>query len=153
MSGRTLGSVAGGVLVALLLAWPATAQESQFSADLRREGEKVAESCGSFNVKALGGCAYTISTESPIHLAFGSIAPQNGFAFGAALAEHYTPNESWRISWNADAVSTLSGSWRGGAYMKLVHPPATSGVVVRQPGTAPSSGRIAPRDFPVIDLF
>jgi len=94
----TVRYLVGAALMTLLSALPSAAQESQFSSDLRREREHVAESCGSFSVKALGGCAYTLTTESPIHLAFGSIAPQNGFAFGAALAEHYTPNESWRLS-------------------------------------------------------
>src|SRR5438045_2873976 len=80
--------------------------------------------------------------EPPCRVALGSLAPQNGFAFGLAFVEHYTPNESWRLSWNADAVATPSGSWRGGAYMKLVHTPATAGVVVRQPGAAAPSGAI-----------
>jgi hypothetical protein len=144
------------ILAALLItavAAPAFAQETQFESDVRREREDIAQSCSEVNVKALGGCAYTLATESPFHVALGSLAPQNGFAFGLGFDEHYTPNESWRITWNADAVATLSGSWRGGAYMKFVHTPATSGVVVRQPGAAPSSGAIAPREFAVVDVF
>jgi hypothetical protein len=140
-------------LVALaLIAAPAFAQESQFAADLRREREQVAESCGEFAPKALAGCGYTLATATPFHMALGSLAPQNGFTFGLAFAEHYTPNESWRISWNADAVGTPSGSWRGGVFMKLVHTPATAGVVVRQPGSPSPATAIAPREFAVVDI-
>ncbi len=140
-------------LVLTCVAAPAFAQETQFAADVRREREEIAQSCSDLSVKAIGGCAYTLATQSPFHIAIGSLAPLNGFAFGLAFDEHYTPNESWRLTWNADAVAAPSGSWRGGAYMKFVHTPATSGVVVRQPGAAPSGGVIAPREFAVIDLF
>ena len=140
-------------LVLVLVATPALAQESQFHADLRREGEHIASSCGRFDPKALFGCLYSVTTENPFHVTFGSLAPQSGFAYGLAFAEHLTPNESWRLSWNADAVATPSGSWRGGLYMKIVHTPATAGVVVRQPGSAPGSGAVAPRELAVVDVF
>jgi hypothetical protein len=146
------GALVGLALV--LVSLPAAAQESRFAADVRREGEAIAKSCDTFGVKAIGGCTYTLATESPFHLAFGSLAPQNGFAFGLAFNEHYTPNEAWRITWSTDAVVAPSGSWRAGVYMKLVHTPATSGVIVRQPGSEPSaSATIAPREFAVVDLF
>jgi hypothetical protein len=103
--------------------------------------------------KTLAGCAYAIATDSPFHVALGSLAPQNGFGFGAAFDESYTPNESWRLSWNADAVGAPSGAWRAGVYMKLIHMPPTSGVVVRPPGEVASGSPITPRELPVIDLF
>ena len=137
----------------VLVAAPVFAQETQFEADLRREREHVRDACSDFNAKAVAGCLYTVATQSPFHVALGSLAPQNGFGFGLAFNEHYTPNESWRLSWNADAVSAFSGSWRAGAYMKIVHTPATSGVVVRQPGTSAPAADIGPRQFPAIDLF
>jgi hypothetical protein len=136
-----------------VVAAPVLAQESQFVADLRREGEHLAESCGAFNPKGIGNCAYAVVTQSPFHVAFGNLAPQNGFAFGVAFAEHYTPNESWRLSWNADEVVASSGSWRGGAYMKIVHTPATAGVVVRPAGSTGAPAAITPREFAVVDLF
>ncbi len=141
------------VLALLLVAAPVVAQESKLHADLRREHEHLAESCGTFKLKALFGCLYAVTTENPFHVTFSSIAPQNGFAYGLAFAEHYTPNESWRLAWNADAVATPSGSWRGGAYMKIVRTPATAGVVVLRPGSAAPSGSIVPRELAVVDLF
>jgi hypothetical protein len=141
------------VLLIALAARDALAQERQFASDLRREREQIAESCDGFSVSAVGGCVSTLVTSYPFHVALGSLAPQNGFAFGLAFAERYTPNESWRLSWNADAVASPGGSWRGGVYMKLVHTPETSGVIVAAPGTAAGGAPILPREFAVIDLF
>src|SRR5437588_6688191 len=139
--------------LSLLVPYAASAQESQIASDVRREKEHVVEACSDFTVKALGGCAYTLFTSSPFHIAVGSLAPQNGFSFGLAFAERFTPNESWRLSWNADAVTTAPGSWRAGAYIKLIRTPATSGVTVRPAGPRPTAPvTIGPRDFPVIDL-
>ncbi len=128
------------------------AQESQIAADMRREGEHIKESCSTFSFVSIGTCFYTLVTAYPLHVALGSLAPQNGFAFGAAFSERYTPNESWRLTWSADAVRAFGGSYRAGGYMKMVHTPATSGVVVRPPGTGGSTQAIAPREFTVIDI-
>jgi hypothetical protein len=141
----------GGLLA--LIATRATAQESQFASDVRREMTHVSESCSSIDVKALGGCAYTVATESPLHVALGSLAPLNGFAFGLAFDEHYTPNESWRLSWNADAVASFGGNWRAGVYMKLIRTPSTSGVTVHRAGDAASPAAPGPRALPVFGLF
>ena len=53
----------------------------------------------------------------------GSIAPQNGFGAGGAYVGHYTPNELWRTSWDADAIASDNGSWRAGFYFKAIHTP------------------------------
>jgi hypothetical protein len=138
----------------VLSAGRAAAQESKIVADFKREGTELSTSCGDFSVKAVGGCAYSLLTLHPVHIAVGNLAPQNGFSFGAAFSERYTPNESWRMSWNADAVASLSGSWRSGLYMKMVHTPATSGVVViDSTADAGALGTIAPREFAVLDFF
>src|SRR3954463_14167188 len=91
------------LLFATLLA---TAQESALHADFRREGERVREACGTFGFKTVPGCAYTLFTDHPLHIAVGNIAPQNGFGFGGAFVSHYTPNNNWRLSWNVDAVAS-----------------------------------------------
>jgi hypothetical protein len=117
------------VVLLALLAAPALAQESRFQSDLRREGEDLKESCSGFNPKALVGCIVTVATEDPFHVAIGSLPPLNGMGFGLAFAEHYTPNEQWRISWNADSVFATSGSWRAGAYEKLIHIPDDGGII------------------------
>lgn len=143
---------AWAAVVLALVASPAWGQESQFHADLRREGEHIAASCSEFSVGKLGACAYTLLTDSPFHIALGSLAPGNGFATGLAFSTRFTPNESWRLSWTADGVVTPGGSWRGGAYMKLVHTPDLGIVVVPAGGGGTDDG-VGPREFTVIDLF
>jgi hypothetical protein len=147
-------AVRGAVVAALLggLGQTADAQESRFASDLRREGRHIAESCGEFGLNLLTGCAVTLATDYPFHLALGSLAPQNGFGFGLAFVERFTPNERWRISWNADAVGTLKSAWRAGAYMKIVRTPDQPGIVVRGPGAAPTGG-IAIREYPVWNIY
>jgi hypothetical protein len=140
------------VVLSVLFAPAAAAQQSRFAADMEKETEAVTESCHAFDFKAIGGCVYTLATQSPFHIALGNIAPQNGFAFGAAFDEHFT-TEAWRMSWNADAVATPAGAWRAGTYVTLLHSPATSGVTLRSGGAPESGATIRPRELPVIDIF
>src|SRR4029078_1394927 len=92
----------------LSLASVANAQETRLGSDFRREGEAIKTSCSSFNLKSLGSCAYTLFTDHQMHIAAGSLAPQNGFAFGPALVYHWTPNDSWRLSWKLYAAACVS---------------------------------------------
>jgi hypothetical protein len=84
------------------------------------ELERLGDGC--FDLKGLPGCAETLFTGKPLHIALGSIAPQNGFGAGLALVGHRT-TASWRNSWSADAVGSNNGSWRAGVYFKFVHTP------------------------------
>ncbi len=93
------------------------AQESGLGADFRKEGERFEQNCVGFKP---AGCAQQLFTDHPLHIAVGSLAPLNGFGSGLAFITHYTPNEDWRIFWNADAVGTPNGSWRAGGYMSAV---------------------------------
>src|SRR4051794_11588027 len=70
-------------------------------------------------LKHVIGCAEVIFTGQPVHVAVGSLAPQNGVGAGLALVGHWT-TENWRNSWNADSVATANGSWRAGFYLKFV---------------------------------
>src|SRR5712692_7329221 len=133
----------------LLCAGPALAQESRLHVDFRHEIEHIKGSCGDPELKTAATCPIELATDWPLHIALGNLAPQNGFGLGAAFVEHYTPNEQWRISWNADAVRALGGSWRTGAYMKIVHTPSTPVIVVNNPGAEPSSAAIQPREHPI----
>lgn len=144
-----------------VLAW---AQESGLQADFRREGEHVKEACGSFGFKTVGGCAVELFTDHPLHIAAGSIAPQNGFGLGPAFVTHYTPNESWRLSWSVDAVGSTNGSWRAGGYMKIIHTPVVSIVpvvpVVAEPGAPaaakpkkPAKPKLAIHPYTVFNLY
>jgi len=85
--------------------------------DTPSELGKLKESC--FNFKGIPGCAEELFTGKPVHIAVGSIAPQNGFGAGLAYLGHKT-TDNWRISWNSDAVAASSGSWRAGFYLKFV---------------------------------
>lgn len=99
------------------------AQESQTRADFRGEATRFKQSCEAFSLKAIPGCAYLLFTDHPLHIAVGSIAPQNGFGAGGAYVGHFTPNERWRTSWDADAIASENGSWRAGFYYKAIHTP------------------------------
>ena len=87
------------------------------------EWAKFKESCGSFDLKQAGGCGELLFTGQPLHIAVGSLSPQNGFGAGLAYVGFIQPTETWRPSWNADAVATENGSWRAGVYFKFVHTP------------------------------
>ena len=117
----------------------AVAQESMLHAELRREGERVGESCN-FTLKSIPMCGYALFTDHPLHIAAGSMPPQNGFGVGGAFV--WSENtRNWRISWDFDAVGATSGAWRAGGYMKLIHtphPPRPRIVVeIPKPGEAP----------------
>ncbi|MGC1485864.1 MAG: hypothetical protein WA789_18880 [Candidatus Acidiferrum sp.] len=88
--------------------------------DSPNEIDKLKENCT--DLSKFFGCAEELFTGQPIHIAVGSIAPQNGFGAGLAYVGHKT-TANWRTSWNADAVGSINGSWRAGAYLKLVHTP------------------------------
>jgi hypothetical protein len=144
------------VLVLLLAPIFSSAQESFLHADFRREGERVSNACGKFSFKTVPGCAYTLFTDHPLHIAVGSIAPQNGFGFGAAFVTHYTPNESWRLSWDVDAVVSTSAAWRAGAYMKIIHTPVIQIVPVTPSSSKPGSKSKKPvsvRQYTVFNLY
>jgi hypothetical protein len=119
----------------------AGAQENWLQADFRREGERMSDACkGGF--KAAPGCAIELFTDHPLHIAAGSMPPQNGFGLGGAfVAARNTKN--WRMSWDMDAVGAFSGAWRAGGYMTLVHTPEVK-IIVNEP-SAGGSGSTAPK--------
>jgi hypothetical protein len=107
------------MLIVCTMAW---AQESPLHAELRREGERVSDACGTFSFKSIPMCGYTLFTDHPLHIAAGSMPPQNGFGLGAAFV--WSKNtRNWRMSWDLDAVGAFSGAWRAGGYMTMVHTP------------------------------
>lgn len=112
------------LLLLLFTAGVARAQDtsppSPGKIDSPSELDKLKGSCGDF--KKIADCAQELFTGHPLHIAVGSIAPQNGFGAGIAYLGHKT-TDNWRTSWNADAVGSINGSWRAGAYLKLVHTP------------------------------
>lgn len=115
-------------------------QESQAHADFRGEADRFKASCEDFSLKKIPGCGELLFTDHPLHIAVGSIAPQNGIGVGGAYVGHYTPNELWRTSWNADAVASDNASWRTGFYYKAIHTPIEKiSVITTTDGKAPKS--------------
>ena len=126
----------GWLLVVLFAARVAVAQssdqsgggsgnESRIHADFRREWlelhpcrEQAVKPCSTFTFGHLTGIAQTLFTGQPLHIALGSLAPQNGFASGLAFVEHEDFPSEWRLTFNTDAVATGNGSWRAGGYVK-----------------------------------
>jgi hypothetical protein len=114
------------LILVLLAAASARAQQPPATSprtDSPSEIDKLKESC--FNLRGLLGCAEELFTGKPVHIAMGSIAPQNGFGAGLAYVGHKT-TDNWRNSWNTDAIASINGSWRAGLYMKFVHTPESS---------------------------
>ena len=106
------------VLVMVGVSTLALAQEGPLQGELRREGERAADACHA-SFKSVPGCAYTLFTDHPLHIAAGSMPPQNGFGLGGAFVLSKN-TRNWRVSWDFDAVGAFSGSWRAGGYMKMV---------------------------------
>jgi hypothetical protein len=109
--------------VILLVTSAARAQENPVAPsvppkiDPAGEWDRLKESCSNF--KGILGCAEELFTGKPVHIAVGSIAPQNGFGAGVAYLGHKT-TDNWRINWDADAVGSINQSWRAGIYIKFV---------------------------------
>lgn len=126
---KRYATIALAALSSVSLANSARAQESSppslqtRKVDDPSEISKFQESCLSFKVKQAGSCAELLFTGQPLHIAVGSLAPQNGFGTGLAFVGFVHPTETWRPNWNADAVATPNGSWRAGVYLKFVHTP------------------------------
>lgn len=138
--------------VLALAALPSLAQsgnESRIHSDFRREAEEL-QSCKTFQFGSLASCAQTLVTGQPMHIAIGSLAPQNGVAAGLAFVEHKNYANEWRLNWNLDAVATGNGSWRAGAYMKAYRQPGGKIIVVS--GASKDSSPLY-RTAPLFNLY
>ena len=71
--------------MAALLALAAAGRAEDLGADFMHEGGDLTSSCGAFGLKTLAGCAETLFTDHPLHIAVGSLPPGNGFGAGAAI--------------------------------------------------------------------
>ena len=121
--------------------------EGQLQSDFRREGAEISKDCTA--VKTIFGCLQELVTGKPLHFTAGSIAPQNGVGFGGAFVFDKNYGESWRTSTNADAVVSTNGSWRAGAYLKLIRTstqtPTPVVITTRPaPGTTPPPQELKP---------
>ncbi len=141
------------LLLFALAAATVQAQENQLQADFRGEGERLQKSCLAFDIKALASCAQVLFTDHPLHIAVGSIAPQNGFGAGAAFVAHWTPNETWRLNWNADGVASPNGSWRAGVYMKAIRVPHHDIAVSTGSATDAAESNLAVEEAPFFNVY
>lgn len=147
---RSLAFVA--LSLAVLPAISQSGNEGRIHSDFRREGEAL-QSCKSFKFGSIASCAETLATGQPMHIAVGSIAPQNGIAAGLAFVEHKNFANEWRLNWNLDAVASGNGSWRAGAYMKAYRQPGGK-IIVTYPGAAgPKNSAPLYRTAPLFNVY
>lgn len=132
MTAHTRSLLLATLMLAVLPAHPQSGNEGRIHSDFRREGEQL-QSCKTFNFGSLANCAETLVTGQPMHIAVGSLAPQNGIAAGAAFVEHKDFANEWRLNWDIDAVASGNGSWRAGAYLKAFRQPGGKIIVVSGP--------------------
>ncbi len=130
-----------------------TGHATPLGAEFQHEGSNVAAACG-LEVAALHRCPIELFTDHPVHVAVGSLAPQNGFGVGAAFT-HQIPAERTTQSWNADAVRAFGGAWRAGVYYKLVLTPVTAphSVDIDAPGASSTGNLTATHPYPVVDVY
>ena len=137
-----------------LCASPVLGQEGGFPAEVRREGERIAESCGELAPKTFLSCPQRLVTDHPFHIALGSLAPGNGFAVGGAFVKNDSLDEDWRIGYSADAVRSFRGAWRAGAYIRAVRSAVEAPIpVFPGSGGADAGGGVGIHPYPVGNLY
>lgn len=111
----------GLAFLSLLCCSPlAASAQGLLGTEFSQEGAQFKQSCTSF--KSLAGCGQLLATGTPLHITAGTIAPENGVAFGPAFVfDKDLP--AWRLNLNADAVASTNESWRAGIYLKLAKSP------------------------------
>ncbi|WP_158942879.1 hypothetical protein [Granulicella sp. S190] len=161
---RTLSNI---VLVVVLAAQAAVAQdngngnESRIHSDFRREWldlhpcrEQLVKPCSEFTPGHLVGIGQALVTDQPLHLALGSLAPQNGFALGLAFVEHKDFVSERRLTFDTDAVATKNGSWRAGSCLTTYKLPQSNDQIVVVMGTPPPRQQIpSVKVAPVFSLY
>ena len=95
----------------------AAQNEGRLHRDFRVEADAL-KACAHFSFGGLTDCGQTLVMGQPMHIAIGSLAPDNGVAAGLAFVEHKNFANEWRVSWDVDAQASANNSWRAGAYMK-----------------------------------
>ena len=100
--------IAFTLLSASLWAQQPTPTPSPSAGVKNEEQQEPATESGKFKKncpKHIVGCAEVLFTGQPLHIAVGSIAPQNGFGAGLAYVGH-KDSDTWSNSWSACSFST-----------------------------------------------
>lgn len=130
--------------------------EGRIQADFCREWlelhpcrQQLSKPCSTFTLGHLSAIGQTLVLGQPLHIALGSLAPQNGFGAGLAFVEHKDFKSERRLTFDLDAVATPNLSWRAGSYVttyKLPQSNQTIGVVMGTPAkqTKTPSVQVAP---------
>jgi hypothetical protein len=122
------------------------AQEPQQQNDFQREIQQFQTDCSAGGLKAVINCTKDAFAEQPVHLAVGTVAPQDGFGVGPSFVESRN-TANWRLSLNSDAVISTNASWRAGAYLQAVF--------VKKAQTDPKAATglsLAP-EYPVMNFY
>jgi hypothetical protein len=143
--------------VALLFAVSCFGQsggQSQLGADFTKEAEHFRSTCSGFSFGNIASCAELLFTDHPLHIAAGSLAPQNGFGLGGAFVGHSTTS-NWRNTFDVDAVTSISGAWRAGGYANFVYsnPPEPKVGKGRHSQQSKQLAEAATQEYPVIHLY
>jgi hypothetical protein len=141
----------GLMLLCMLGALPCRAQnESRLHRDFRVEGEAL-KNCTKLNFGSLTDCGQTLVIGQPLHIAVGSLSPQNGFGAGLAFVEHKNLASEWRDNFDIDALATTNGSWRAGAYIKAYR--LGGGTIRMNTGNAPAAKTALFTSAPLFNFY
>ena len=91
--------------------------------------QQISGPCSTFTLGHLSDIGQTLVLGQPLHIALGSLAPQNGFGAGLAFVEHKDFKNEWRLTTDTDAVATPNGSWRAGSYLSAYQLPQSHQVI------------------------
>lgn len=139
------------LILCVLAALPALAQnESRLHRDFRVEGEAL-KNCTKFNFGSLTDCGQTLVMGQPMHIAVGSLSPQNGFGAGLAFVEHKNFASEWRDNFDIDALATTNGSWRAGGYIKAYR--LGGGTIRMNTGNAPKARTPLFTSAPLLNFY
>lgn len=116
--------------------------------------QQLIKPCSEFTFGHLTSIGQTLVTGQPLHIALGSLAPQNGFAAGLAFVEHKDFANEWRLSTDTDAVASTNSSWRAGSYLTAYRLPQSHSVIGVVMGT-PTAEQKQPsvQIAPVFNLY
>ncbi len=141
------------MVVCLLLAGTLWSQQSTTTnieqQDPPDEVGKLKKNCP---FKHIMGCAEVLFTGQPLHIAMGSIAPQNGFGAGLAYVGH-KDSDDWSTSWSTDAIGSNNGSWRAGFFVKFVDTHLKPATPVFGTGSAEATDFPVYTEQPVFNLY